>query len=250
MLKKRIIPCLDVQNGRVVKGQQFQAIQDVDDPVKLAHFYAVEGADELVFYDITASVEKRKLRTQLIEQIASHIAIPFTVGGGINTMDDIESVLLSGADKVSLNTGAINHPELITQGARRFGSQCIVVSMDVQFVDGVDRVFALGGRKATSKEAVAWAKEVVALGAGEIVVNAIDQDGMKQGYNLRLLNAIQQAVNVPIIASGGAGTLAHFVEVATQTKVEGYLAASVFHYQRLRIAQVKEALKQKGVTIR
>ncbi len=250
MLKKRIIPCLDVQNGRVVKGQQFQAIQDVDDPIKLAQFYSLEGADELVFYDITASVEKRKLMTQLIEKIAAHIAIPFTVGGGINTMADIEAVLLSGADKVSLNTGALNDPSLITKGARRFGSQCIVMSMDVKHVNGIDQVFAFGGRQATTKEAVAWAKEVVALGAGEIVVNAIDQDGMKQGYNLRLLNAIHQAVNVPVIASGGAGTIDHFLEVATQTKVEGYLAASVFHYQTLRIAQVKEALKQKGVNIR
>jgi cyclase len=250
MLKKRIIPCLDVQDGRVVKGKQFQGIVDVADPIQLAQFYSLEGADELVFYDITASFEKRKLRTQLIERIAAHIAIPFTVGGGINTMEDIESVLLSGADKVSLNSGALANPLLITEGARRFGSQCMVISMDVKLVNGVDVVFSLGGRQATNKQAVAWAKEVVALGAGEIVVNAMDHDGMKQGFHLRLLNQIQAAVNVPVIASGGAGSMDHFIDLATKTKVEGYLAASVFHYQTIRIADLKNALKQKGVNIR
>jgi cyclase len=250
MLKKRIIPCLDVRDGRVVKGKQFQAIVDVDDPVKLSQFYTLEGADELVFYDITASFEKRKLRTKLIENIAAHIAIPFTVGGGINTMADIESVLLSGADKVSLNSGALANPLLITEGARRFGSQCIVVSIDVKLVNGVDIVFTLGGRQSTGKEAVAWAKEVVGLGAGEIVVNAMDNDGMQQGFHIRLLNDIQAAVNVPVIASGGAGSINHFIDLATKTHVEGYLAASVFHYQTIRIKDLKNALKQKGVMIR
>jgi cyclase len=250
MLKKRIIPCLDVQNGRVVKGQQFQHLQDIDDPIKLATFYASEGADELVFYDITASFEKRKLMQKLIENIAFYLNIPFTVGGGITTLEDIETVLLSGADKVSLNSGALQRPSLITEGARRFGSQCIVVSMDVKVIDGVDRVFSLGGRLATSWDAVSWAKQAVALGAGEIVVNAMDVDGMKQGFHLPLLKRIQAAVNVPIIASGGAGSIQHFMDLATQTNVEGYLAASVFHAQTIRIPELKKQLKEKGVAIR
>jgi cyclase len=250
MLKKRIIPCLDVQNGRVVKGQQFQHLQDIDDPIKLATFYASEGADELVFYDITASFEKRKLMQKLIENIAFYLNIPFTVGGGITTLEDIETVLLSGADKVSLNSGALQRPSLITEGARRFGSQCIVVSMDVKVIDGVDRVFSLGGRLATSWDAVSWAKQAVALGAGEIVVNAMDVDGMKQGFHLPLLKRIQTAVNVPIIASGGAGSIQHFMDLATQTNVEGYLAASVFHAQTIRIPELKKQLKEKGVAIR
>lgn len=250
MLKKRIIPCLDVRDGRVVKGQQFQHIKDIDDPVKLAQFYTEEGADELVFYDITASVENRSLRQTLIQDIAAHINIPFTVGGGINTLQDMETVLLNGADKVSLNTGALLQPSLITEGAQRFGSQCIVVSMDVKLIHGVAKVFAYGGRKETSREAVQWAQEAVRLGAGEIVVNAIDQDGMRAGFNLPLLQQIQAAVNVPIIASGGAGTIDHFIDLATQTNVEGYLAASVFHEQSIRIPQLKSQLKEKGVAIR
>ncbi len=250
MLKKRIIPCLDVKDGRVVKGQQFQHLNDIDDPIKLAKFYAQEGADELIFYDITASFEKRKLIQKLIEDIAFYINIPFTVGGGINSLNDIENVLLSGADKVSLNSGALHRPSLITEGARRFGSQCIVLSMDVKVIDGIDRVFALGGRQVTEKDAVSWAKEAVALGAGEIVVNAMDMDGMKQGFHMNLLQRIQAAVNVPIIASGGAGTIQHFMDLATQTNVEGYLAASVFHSQTVRIPELKKHLKEKGVAIR
>jgi cyclase len=250
MLKKRIIPCLDVKDGRVVKGQQFQHLNDIDDPIKLAKFYAQEGADELIFYDITASFEKRKLIQKLIEDIAFYINIPFTVGGGINSLNDIENVLLSGADKVSLNSGALHRPSLITEGARRFGSQCIVLSMDVKVIDGIDRVFALGGRQVTEKDAVSWAKEAVALGAGEIVVNAMDMDGMKQGFHMNLLQRIQAAVNVPIIASGGAGSIQHFMDLATQTNVEGYLAASVFHSQTVRIPELKKHLKEKGVAIR
>lgn len=250
MLKRRIIPCLDVRDGRVVKGTQFENIKDVDDPIKLAKFYASKGADELVFYDITASYEKRKLLKTLIESIAFHINIPFTVGGGINTISDIETVLLSGADKVSLNSGAIFNPTLITEGAKRFGSQCIVLSMDVKKIDGTYKVFAYGGKEETNKEALSWAKEAVALGAGEIVVNAMDNDGMKQGFHLELLNLIQKEVSVPVIASGGAGSIQDFIDVATQTNVDGYLAASVFHYQEIKIHTLKEALKQKGVEIR
>ena len=250
MLKRRIIPCLDVKDGRVVKGTQFENIQDVNDPVTLASFYAREGADELVFYDITASFEKRKLLKSLIENIAQTIHIPFTVGGGISTIDDIEMVLLSGADKVSLNSGAIKNPSLITEGATRFGSQCIVLSMDVKKVDGTYQVFRLGGRENTRLDAIDWAKQAVELGAGEIVVNAMDNDGMKQGFHLDLLKRIEAVVNVPVIASGGAGSIEDFMEVATQTNVDGYLAASVFHFQTIKIQTLKQALKEKGVPIK
>ena len=250
MLKRRIIPCLDVKDGRVVKGTQFDNIKDVNDPVTLASFYAREGADELVFYDITASFEKRKLLKSLIENIAQTIHIPFTVGGGINTIDDIEMVLLSGADKVSLNSGAIKNPSLITESATRFGSQCIVLSMDVKKVDGTYQVFRLGGRENTRLDAIDWAKQAVELGAGEIVVNAMDHDGMKQGFHLDLLKRIEAVVNVPVIASGGAGSIEDFIEVATQTNVDGYLAASVFHFQTIKIQTLKQALKEKGVPIR
>jgi len=250
MLKRRIIPCLDVKDGRVVKGTQFDNIKDVNDPVNLASFYAREGADELVFYDITASFEKRKLLKSLIENIAQNIHIPFTVGGGINTIDDIEMVLLSGADKVSLNSGAIKNPSLIKEGATRFGSQCIILSMDVKKVDDTYQVFRLGGRENTGLDAIEWAKQAVELGAGEIVVNAMDNDGMKKGFHLDLLKRIEAVVNVPVIASGGAGSIEDFIEVATQTNVDGYLAASVFHFQTIKIQTLKQALKEKGVPIR
>ena len=250
MLKRRIIPCLDVRDGRVVKGTQFSDIQDVDDPVMLASTYALEGADELVFYDITASHENRSLILDVVRNVSANVHIPFTVGGGINTIDRIADVLLSGADKVSLNSGAIKNPVLITQGAKRFGNQCIVLSMDVKKVNGIYKVFINGGRIETDLEAISWAKRAVSLGAGEIVVNSMDQDGMKQGFNLELLKRIEDAVDVPIIASGGAGSVEDFIELATRTNVDGYLAASVFHFKEINIKDLKRSLKEKGVPIR
>jgi imidazole glycerol-phosphate synthase subunit HisF len=250
MLKRRIIPCLDVKDGRVVKGVQFQDIKDVNDPVQLASFYANEGADELVFYDITASFEKRKLMQDLIQAIARSIHIPFTVGGGIASIEDISLVLLNGADKVSLNSSVLDNPSLITEGAKRFGSQCIVVSMDVKRVQGVYKVFQQGGRIETRYDAVSWAKQVEALGAGELVINSMDQDGRQTGFDLPLLQAIEKVVNIPIIASGGAGSIDDFIHLAKQTNVDGYLAASVFHYQTIRIATLKLALAKERISVR
>ena len=250
MLKRRIIPCLDVKDGRVVKGKQFQHIQDVDDPVALASFYAKEGADELVFYDITASHEKRNIIIDVVKKVSKSIHIPFTVGGGIQTIDDIASILLSGADKVSLNSGAIRCPKLIQEGARRFGNQCIVLSMDVKKVEGMYKVFLNGGRIETDLEAISWAKKAVEFGAGEIVVNSMDQDGMKQGFDIELLKQIEDAVDVPVIASGGAGSIKDFEEVALKTNVDGYLAASVFHYKEISIQTLKNKLQEQGVPIR
>jgi len=250
MLKRRIIPCLDVKDGRVVKGKQFQNIQDVDDPVALASFYAKEGADELVFYDITASHEKRNIIIDVVKKVSKSIHIPFTVGGGIQTIDDIASILLSGADKVSLNSGAIRCPKLIQEGARRFGNQCIVLSMDVKKVEGMYKVFLNGGRIETDLEAISWAKKAVEFGAGEIVVNSMDQDGMKQGFDIELLKQIEDAVDVPVIASGGAGSIKDFEEVALKTNVDGYLAASVFHYKEISIQTLKNKLQEQGVPIR
>lgn len=250
MLKRRIIPCLDVKDGRVVKGVQFQDIKDVSDPVQLASFYANEGADELVFYDITASFEKRKLMQDLIQAIARSIHIPFTVGGGIASLEDISFVLLNGADKVSVNSSVLDNPNLITEGVKRFGSQCIVVSMDVKRVQGVYKVFQQGGRIETRYDAVSWAKQVEALGAGELVINSMDQDGRQTGFDLPLLQAIENVVNIPIIASGGAGSMDDFIQLAKQTNVDGYLAASVFHYQTIRIAALKQALAKERISIR
>jgi len=250
MLKRRIIPCLDVQDGRVVKGVNFSNIKDVNDPVLLATKYANDGADELVFYDITASHEKRKLRITLIEAIAKSIHIPFTVGGGINSIDDIESVLLHGADKVSLNSGAIDKPSLITEGAQRFGSQCIVVSMDVKKVNGSYKVFKQGGRIETHLLAMDWAIEAQKLGAGELVINAMDSDGVKNGFHIPLLKAIERVVDIPIIASGGAGSKEDFLVLAKQTQVDGYLAASVFHFNEIKIDELKTYLHNEGIPIR
>lgn len=250
MLKRRIIPCLDVKDGRVVKGKQFQNIQDVDDPASLASFYAKEGADELVFYDITASHEKRNIIMDVVKKVSESIHIPFTVGGGIQTIDDVASILLSGADKVSLNSGAIQYPQLIQEGATRFGNQCIVLSMDVKNVNGIYKVFLNGGRIETDLEAVSWAKKAVELGAGEIVVNSMDQDGMKQGFDIELLKMIEDAVDVPIIASGGAGTIEDFIDIALKTNVDGYLAASVFHFKEISIQMLKNKLQEQGVPIR
>jgi cyclase len=250
MLKRRIIPCLDVKDGRVVKGVKFSEIKDVDDPVELAKRYALEGADELVFYDITASFEKRKLLTSLIQSIAKEIHIPFTVGGGINTIEDIETVLLNGADKVSLNSGAIDHPHLITEGAKRFGSQCIVVSMDIKKVGATYKVFKQGGRFETELNALDWVIEVEKLGAGELVINSIDTDGVKNGFDIKLINMIERLVTIPIIASGGAGSMDDFLVLAKQTHADGYLAASVFHYNEIQIDALKHTLKNEGIKVR
>lgn len=250
MLAKRIIPCLDVQNGRVVKGKQFTMIKDVDDPAVLAKRYSLEGADELVFYDITASNETRNIDLEFVGRVAREINIPFSVGGGLRTLEDIRTVLKQGADKVSLNSAAIDNPNMILKAATKFGSQCIVVSIDIALKNGVYKVFKHGGRIETQLEAIAWAKEAVRLGAGELVINSIDQDGMKTGFDIPLLKKITQAVNVPVIASGGAGKIEDFITVAKETGADAYLAASVFHYKTIDITTLKETLRNEAIPIR
>ena len=251
MITKRIIPCLDVKNGRVVKGTNFQGLSDVSDPVALGKFYSDNGADELVFYDITASFEGRKLFTDILTKVASTIFIPLTVGGGINTVDDFDRVLKCGADKVSVNSGAIRNPDLIPEAARKYGNQCVVLSADIKRVDGSFRIFAKGGREDTGMEAISWIKRCVANGAGEVVVNSIDTDGVKGGFDTQMLDAVCSAVNVPVIASGGAGTVAHFTELfrAIPT-IDAALAASVFHFGQIRIPDLKRELKQNGIIMR
>ena len=251
MITKRIIPCLDVKNGRVVKGVNFEGLSDVSSPVELAKYYSDNGADELVFYDITASFEERALFTDILRQVASQIFIPLTVGGGINTVDDFDRVLKCGADKVSVNSGAIRNPELIREAAQKYGNQCVVISADVKRVDGVFRVFAKGGRENTGMEAISWIKKCVDLGAGEVVVNSIDTDGVKKGFDLEMLQAVCQAVNVPVIASGGAGSTQDFVTLFQQIPtIDAGLAASVFHFGEIQIPQLKTTLKQNGITVR
>ncbi len=251
MITKRIIPCLDVRDGRVVKGTNFLGLRDVSSPVELAAYYSESGADELVFYDITASSEGRALFTDILREAASRIFIPLTVGGGISAVDDFERVLQCGADKVSVNTGALRSPELIDQAAERYGSQCVVLSADVKRVDGAFRVFARGGREDTGREAVAWIRECVGRGAGEVVVNSIDTDGVKGGFDLPLLAAVCAAVNVPVIASGGAGKAADFVELFQKVPtVDAGLAASIFHYGEVRIPALKAELRQNGISVR
>lgn len=250
MITKRIIPCLDVRNGRVVKGKNFEGIQDVSDPVEMAKFYNREGADELVFYDITASVEERGLFTDILRRVASEIFIPLTVGGGINTLEDFDRVLKCGADKVSVNSGAIRNPDIIGQAARKYGDQCVVLSMDIKRVDGVFRLFAKGGRENTGIDALQWAIDGVDRGAGELVVNSIDTDGVKGGFDLELLDAIAARVNVPIIASGGAGRMEDFSELFSHEGMDAGLAASIFHYKEIRIADLKAYLRDQGVEVR
>ena len=250
MITKRIIPCLDVRNGRVVKGKNFVGIQDVSDPVEMAKFYNREGADELVFYDITASVEERGLFTDILRKVASEIFIPLTVGGGINTLEDFDRVLKCGADKVSVNSGAIRNPEIIGQAAKKYGDQCVVLSMDIKRVDGVFRLFAKGGRENTGIDALQWAVDGVNSGAGELVVNSIDTDGVKGGFDLELLDAIAARVNVPIIASGGAGRMEDFSELFSHEGMDAGLAASIFHYKEIRIADLKAYLREQGVEVR
>lgn len=250
MITKRIIPCLDVRNGRVVKGKNFEGIQDVSDPVEMAKFYNREGADELVFYDITASVEKRGLFTDILRKVASEIFIPLTVGGGINTLEDFDRVLKCGADKVSVNSGAIRNPNIIGQAAKKYGDQCVVLSMDIKRVDGVFRLFAKGGRENTGIDALQWAVDGVNSGAGELVVNSIDTDGVKGGFDLELLDAIAGRVNVPIIASGGAGKMEDFSELFSHEGIDAGLAASIFHYKEIRIEDLKKYLRDQGVEVR
>ena len=251
MLAKRIIPCLDVRDGRVVKGVNFEGIREVDDPVALARFYNDSGADELVFYDITATNEGRSVFTDLLRRVAGEIFIPLTVGGGINSLADFDRVLKSGADKVSVNSGAIRNPLLIEEAARRYGDQCVVLSMDVKRVDGAFHVFSNGGRIDTGMDAIEWAVRGEALGAGELVINSIDTDGVKRGFDLEVLGAIEKRVNIPIIASGGAGCMEDFVRLFHALPgVDAGLAASVFHFREVKIEELKELLAQNGVTVR
>ncbi|MBE7061044.1 MAG: imidazole glycerol phosphate synthase subunit HisF [Clostridiales bacterium] len=251
MITKRIIPCLDVKNGRVVKGVNFQGLSDVSSPVELGKYYSDNGADELVFYDITASAEGRALFTDILREVARTIFIPLTVGGGINTLDDFDRVLKCGADKVSVNSGAIKNPDLIYEAAKKYGNQCVVLSADVKRVDGVFRVFAKGGRENTGMEAIEWIKRGVDNGAGEIVVNSIDTDGVKKGFDLEMLDKVCSAVSVPVIASGGAGKAEDFIELfQTLPKVDAGLAASIFHFSEVKISDLKQILDQSGIPVR
>ncbi len=251
MLAKRIIPCLDVKNGRVVKGVNFAGLADVSSPVELAKYYSRCGADELVFYDITASAEGRALFTDILCETARSVFIPLTVGGGINTVADFDRVLKCGADKVSVNSGAIRNPSLIGEAARRYGDQCVVLSVDVKRVDGVFRVFARGGRDNTGMEAMEWIRRCVGEGAGEVVVNSIDTDGVKNGFDLEMLSKVCDIVKVPVIASGGAGNMTHFKTLfETLPGVDAGLAASIFHFGEVQIADLKEMLHQHGIPVR
>lgn len=251
MITKRIIPCLDVKNGRVVKGVNFKGLSDVSSPVELAKYYSDNGADELVFYDITASFEERKLFTDILREVASQIFIPLTVGGGINTVDDFDRVLKCGADKVSVNSGAIKNPELIREAAERYGNQCVVISADVKRVDGEFHVFAKGGREDTGMEAISWIKRCVDLGAGEAVVNSIDTDGVKKGFDIEMLKAVCNAVNVPVIASGGAGGINDFVDLFREIPdIDAGLAASIFHFGEVAIPDLKCELRKNNITVR
>lgn len=251
MITKRIIPCLDVRDGRVVKGKNFIGIRDVDDPVTLGRRYNAEGADELVFYDITASSDGRKLFIDVLERVASEIFIPLTVGGGINNVDDFDRVLKSGADKVSVNSGAIRDPSLIGTAAKKYGNQCVVLSMDVKRVDGKFTVFAKGGRENTGIDAIEWARRGYLAGAGELVLNSIDTDGVRGGFDLEMLAAIADVVDIPVIASGGAGKTEDFIELfKTLPRVDAGLAAGIFHSGEVPIADVKKALKAEGISVR
>jgi imidazole glycerol-phosphate synthase subunit HisF len=250
MITKRIIPCLDIRDGKVVKGVNFEGVRDVADPVAMAEFYNHSGADELVFYDITASVEGRGLFTEILTSVASKIFIPLTVGGGINNIDDFDRVLKCGADKVSVNSGAIINPSLIEAGAKKYGDQCVVLSMDIKRVDGRFRLFSKGGRDDTGLDAIQWAVDGVNRGAGELVVNSIDTDGVRGGFDLELLDAIASKVNVPIIASGGAGKKEDFTELFRHKGIDAGLAASIFHFKELEIKDLKRYLKQEGIEVR
>lgn len=251
MITKRIIPCLDVRDGRVVKGVNFEGLSDVSSPVGLAKFYSDNGADELVFYDITASAEGRALFTDILKKVAETIFIPLTVGGGINTVDDFDRVLKCGADKVSVNSGALKNPGLIYDAAKKYGNQCVVISADVKRENGQFTVYAKGGREKTDLEAVSWIKKCVGMGAGEVVLNSIDTDGVKGGFDLEMLDAVCSAVNVPVIASGGAGKKEDFVELFKKIpKADAGLAASIFHFKEVEIPDLKRTLKENGILVR
>lgn len=251
MITKRIIPCLDVKNGRVVKGVNFEGLSDVSSPVELGKYYSDCGADELVFYDITASAEGRALFTDILTEVAQNIFIPLTVGGGINTLEDFDRVLKCGADKVSVNSGAIKNPQLIEEAAKKYGDQCVVLSVDVKRVDGKFMVFAKGGRENTGMEALAWIKRCVDMGAGEVVVNSIDTDGVKQGFDLELLKAVCEIVSVPVIASGGAGCIEDFVTLFQEIPtIDAGLAASIFHFGEVKISDLKDVLDKEGIVVR
>ena len=251
MITKRIIPCLDVKNGRVVKGVNFKDLNDVSSPVELGKYYSDSGADELVFYDITASSDGRKLFTDILKEVASNIFIPLTVGGGINTIEDFDRVLKCGADKVSVNSGAIKNPQLISEAAQKYGNQCVVISADIKRVDGEFRVFAKGGREDTGMEAISWIKKCVELGAGEVVVNSIDTDGVKKGFDIEMLRKVCEAVNVPVIASGGAGCEEDFIKLfKVIPDIDAGLAASIFHFGEVKISHLKETLKKNNIIVR
>lgn len=250
MITHRIIPCLDVRDGRVVKGVNFDGIQDVASPADLARFYNESGADELVFYDITASFEGRALFTEILKEVASEVFIPLTVGGGINTVEDFDRVLKCGADKVSVNSGALRNPALITEAAKKYGDQCVVLSMDVKRVDGEFRVFSKGGRVDTGRNALEWARFGEANGAGELVINSIDTDGVKQGFDLEMLAAVSEIVSIPVIASGGAGKKEDFFELFKAGVADAGLAASIFHFKQVNIRDLKEYLNAQGIEMR
>ncbi|EPZ39892.1 imidazole glycerol phosphate synthase subunit HisF [Anoxybacillus ayderensis] len=252
MITKRIIPCLDVKDGRVVKGVQFVSLRDAGDPVELARVYDEQGADELVFLDISASHEGRKTMVDVVRRVAAQLAIPFTVGGGIRTLEDMKTILRAGADKVSVNTSALLRPELITEGAQFFGSQCIVVAIDAKYDSTMQswRVYTHGGRRPTDWEVVDWAKEAVKRGAGEILLTSMDRDGGKDGFDLELTKRVSEAVPVPVIASGGAGCAQHFVDVFQMAQADAALAASIFHYKETSVQQVKQYVREKGVNVR
>lgn len=251
MITKRIIPCLDVRDGRVVKGVNFENIGDVASPVEMAKIYTSSGADELVFYDITASAEGRRIFTEILTETARNVFIPLTVGGGINTIEDFDRVLKCGADKVSVNTGAIKNPAIITEAAKLYGDQCVVLSCDIRRVDGEFRVFARGGRDDTGMEAIEWIKKCVGMGAGEVVVNSIDTDGVRTGFDIEMLRAVCDAVQVPVIASGGAGSIEHFIELFNEVPtIDAGLAASIFHFGEVDIRELKERMAAEGIPAR
>ena len=250
MLKKRIIPCLDIQNGRTVKGVNFLDIVDAGDPIELAKIYVDEGADELVFLDITATIEKRKTLIQLVEKISKEINIPFTVGGGINSLEDVSHLIKAGADKVSVNSSAVKRPALIQEIAQEFGSQCLVVAIDTKFVENVWKVFVHGGRTETELKTLDWAKEIERLGGGEILLTSMNNDGTKNGFALDITQAVASHVNIPVIASGGAGREVHFKQVFEKTEATGGLAASIFHYREIPIPQLKAYLRNENIPVR
>ncbi|MDQ3711695.1 MAG: imidazole glycerol phosphate synthase subunit HisF [Acidobacteriota bacterium] len=250
MLAKRIIPCLDVKDGRTVKGTNFVNLRDAGDAVELAKIYSMQGADELVFLDITATSEKRKTLSELVRKVAAEINIPFTVGGGINTIEDIKILLDSGADKVSINTSAVKNPQSLADAAKNFGSQCVVLAVDAKLVKNEWKIFLNGGRIETNLDAIEWAKRGVALGAGEILLTSMDADGTKKGFEIELTRSISESVNVPVIASGGAGSLEHFVEVFKRGKADAALAASIFHFREIEIPNLKKYLTEQDVSVR